>query len=151
MLVGDYPAGRRSGRPGNLAEDQVHAPENLEPGARPTELRLAGGVAGAIQQSLRTSAGQRSPQAKGTDGEAFITNNPLLPKDYYNPPGLDDFVVKMNEGVEYSLLECPGRYTVQVAHFTGQVIIDQARSRPSATVEKTWRAGWPRPPTRPIA
>ena len=35
----------------------------------------------------------------------------------------------MNKNVTHSLLDCPGKYTVQVAHFTGQVIIDQREIR----------------------
>jgi hypothetical protein len=31
----------------------------------------------------------------------------------------------MNKDVTHSLLNCPGKYTVQVAHFTGEVIINQ--------------------------
>ena len=58
-------------------------------------------------------------------GHAFVTTNPILPADYYVPKGLDPLVVKANEGVQHSLLDCPGKYTVQVATFTGRVITDQ--------------------------
>jgi len=47
----------------------------------------------------------------------------LLPKEYFSPAGLDPVVIKANEGVEHCLLDCPGKYTVQVAHFTGRVLI----------------------------
>ena len=43
-----------------------------------------------------------------------------LPREYFVPKGVDDFVAKMNQGVEHSLLDCPGRYTVQVATFRGK-------------------------------
>ena len=36
-------------------------------------------------------------------------------------------MLKINKDVTHSLLDCPGRYTVQVAHFTGNVIIDQRK------------------------
>ena len=39
----------------------------------------------------------------------------MLPKGYFVPKGVDDFVASMNRGVEYSLLDCPGRQTVKVA------------------------------------
>ena len=58
--------------------------------------------------------------------KAFITTNPLLPAEYYVPKGVDQFVIDMNRHVEHSLLDCPGRYTVQVAHFTGRTTLDQA-------------------------
>ncbi|MFH1264415.1 MAG: hypothetical protein ABIK89_01720, partial [Planctomycetota bacterium] len=58
-------------------------------------------------------------------GHAMITTNPLLGKDFYVPEGLDPLVLEANEGVEHCLLDCPGKYTVQVATFRGQAIIDQ--------------------------
>ena len=59
-------------------------------------------------------------------GHAFITTNPMLPPDYYAPKnGIDELVLRMNKDVTHSLLDCPGKYTVQVAHFMGKVTIDQ--------------------------
>jgi hypothetical protein len=56
---------------------------------------------------------------KGPMGMAFVTRNPLLPEEYFAPKGLDPFVVELNQGVKYSLLKCPGKYTVKVASFRG--------------------------------
>ena len=42
----------------------------------------------------------------------------------------------MNKDVEHSLLDCPGKYTVQVAHFTGEVIINQNEIRAIETGAK---------------
>ena len=53
--------------------------------------------------------------------------NPLLPKEYYAPQGPEKFIVDLNQDSPHSLLKCPGRYTVQVAHFTGHVEIDQKK------------------------
>ncbi|MGA2795972.1 MAG: hypothetical protein ABSE63_00185 [Thermoguttaceae bacterium] len=85
--------------------------------------------------TYQTLAGYRSLQAmmgssnkeKGPMAHAFITTNPLLPKDYFVPGGLDPLVIEMNKNVPHdlSLLECPGKYSVQVATFKGQVIIKQ--------------------------
>jgi hypothetical protein len=58
-------------------------------------------------------------------GFAMVTTNPLLPKEFFVTKGVDELVLKSNEGVENCLLDCPGRLTVQVATFTGRVIIDQ--------------------------
>ena len=33
--------------------------------------------------------------------------------------------LRMNRGVTHSLLDCPGKYTVQVAHFSGTTVFDQ--------------------------
>ncbi len=60
---------------------------------------------------------------------AFIVPNPLLPPDYFNQGGLDEETIALNKGVPYSLLECPGRYTVQVATFKGNSVIRQADIR----------------------
>ena len=74
----------------------------------------------------------------GPLANAFITRNPLLPEDYFVPKGgLDELVVKMNKNVKYSLLDCPGKYTVQVAHFTGEVILNQNEIRAIETGDKT--------------
>ena len=62
---------------------------------------------------------QRGPLAK-----AFLTRNPLLPREYFVPKGVDDFVAKMNQDVENSLLDCPGKYTVQVATFRGKAVLE---------------------------
>jgi hypothetical protein len=60
---------------------------------------------------------------KGPMGGAFLTTNPLLPKEYFVPKGLDKFVVDLNKDFKYSLLNCKGKYTVKVATFTGQSIL----------------------------
>jgi hypothetical protein len=70
---------------------------------------------------------------RGPMGKAFLTRNPLLPREYFVPNGVDDFVVKMNDGVEYSLLECPGRYTVQVATFRGQTVLQTGTTKSEAS------------------
>ena len=69
---------------------------------------------------------------RGPMGRAFFTRNPLLPREYFVPKGVDDFVAKMNEGVENNLLDCPGRYTVQVATFVGKTVLQTDESKPEA-------------------
>ncbi len=68
-------------------------------------------------------------QARGPMGRAFFTRNPLLPREYFVPKGVDDFVARMNQGVDHSLLDCPGRYTVQVATFSGKTVL-QTNDKP---------------------
>jgi hypothetical protein len=65
---------------------------------------------------------------RGPMGHAFISTNPLLPPEYFVPKGLDPFVVRLNEPLEYSLLKCPGKYSVQVAMFTGTFVQTQSES-----------------------
>jgi hypothetical protein len=62
-------------------------------------------------------------QKRGPMAQAFLTRNPLLPREYFVPKGVDPFVAKMNAGVENSLLDCPGEFTVQVATFRGTTIL----------------------------
>ena len=66
-----------------------------------------------------------SSQRRGPMASAFVTRNPLLPDEVSAPNGVDDFVARLNKGVEYSLLENPGRYTVRVATFRGSSTINQ--------------------------
>jgi hypothetical protein len=60
---------------------------------------------------------------RGPMGHALVTTNPLLPPDYFAPKGIDKFVAQMNSGVKHSLLDCPGKYSVKVATFTGHAIL----------------------------
>ena len=79
-----------------------------------------------IQKKIWQAAGSDDKKDKGPMGHAFITPNPLLSKDEYVPKGLEPFIVKLNKGLENSLLDCPGSYTVQVATFNGKIVTNQA-------------------------
>jgi hypothetical protein len=70
---------------------------------------------------------------RGPMANAFLTRNPLLPQEYFVPKGVDDFVARMNDGVEFSLLKCPGRYTVQVATFRGQTVLQTSATKSEAS------------------
>ena len=59
-------------------------------------------------------------------GNAFVSRNPMLPEEFFAPGGVDKFVLEMNKNVEHSLLDCPGKYSVRVATFRGNVVLDQA-------------------------
>jgi hypothetical protein len=122
VLVGDYPS-----------VDDPRAKEILQTlkYARPECLKIGGGKKThqslaslrQIQRAILKSG--NSKKKKGPMNHAFIAPNPLVPKGEIVPRGLDPLVVKMNKGIKHSLLNCPGKYTVQVAHFTGKVIVDQ--------------------------
>ena len=64
---------------------------------------------------------------KGPLKLAFMIPNPLLPEAFFAQNSVDQFVLDMNADVEYSLLDCPGRYTVRVASFTGAGTVDQKK------------------------
>ena len=98
------------------------------------------------------------PRKRGPMGQAFFTRNPLLPREYFVPKGVDTFVAKMNEGVEHSLLDCPGRQTIQVATFRGKTFLQtsaQEDDRPPANrsggvKRSTIAIHWSKPPRMPI-
>ena len=58
---------------------------------------------------------------------AFMMPNPMLPEDYFRQPKVDKFIANLNKKFEHSLLKCPGLYSVRVASFRGEAIIDQER------------------------
>lgn len=88
----------------------------------PTTRRFAG-MRSIMQKKL-----QRAPkkQRKGPLGSAFATRNPMTPRAGH-AKGLDPLLIEMNKGVRYSLLENTGKYTVRVASYRGEVVIDQKK------------------------
>ena len=122
VLVGDYPALEDPEAQETLRKLKYYEPESLKlEKGKPTARTLAG------WRLLQTSffPGGNEQKGKGPMGHAFITPNPLLPGEQSAPQGVDELVLKSNEGVEHCLLDCPGKFTVQVATFTGRVIMDQ--------------------------
>jgi len=69
---------------------------------------------------------------KGPMHLAFMIPNPLLPEDYFNRHEVDAFVQEMNADVTHSLLDCPARYSVRVAMFTGSGMIGKAAESDTA-------------------
>ena len=59
-------------------------------------------------------------------GHAFLTRNPLLPKEYFVPQGVDPEIAKWNQDLEYSLMRCPGKFSIRVATFRGRVSFESA-------------------------
>ena len=74
---------------------------------------------------FRKMIGLDRKAAKGPMHMAFVTPNPLLPEDYFSRQQTDEFVLRMNADVTHSLLDCPSRYSVRVATFTGSGTFDQ--------------------------
>lgn len=89
----------------------------------PTTRRFAG-IRSAIQRKL---SGESETRQKGPMRNAFATRNPMVPREATAPKGLDPLLIEWNKGVKYSLLDNPGKYTVRVASFRGQVVIDQKK------------------------
>ncbi|MGA2033639.1 MAG: hypothetical protein ABSG68_15400, partial [Thermoguttaceae bacterium] len=126
VLVGNYPSVEDPEAKRTLQKIKCSQPEQLkiqdgEAVSRPlATLRM-------IQEKVPLPENIEHKK-HGPLGHAFITTNPLLHADYYVPKGgIDELVLRMNKGVTHSLLDCQGRYTVQVARFSGSVIIDQRK------------------------
>ncbi len=130
VLVGDFPSINDPGIEKALKSIKYVQPNSLSGGAA-TSMRLA-----SFRNYFKNLSSDDAKRRKGPLGSAFVTRNPLLPREYFAPVGFDKLVEQMNQGVQYSLLDCPGKYTVRVATFRGNVIIDQKRVR---EIEQTGR------------
>lgn len=118
VLVGAFPTIDDPQAQDLLSDIKSMRPAALDVAFRETKQNLA-----QEREFLTRMKGDRGapPMRK-----AFVTRNPLLPEEYFRPKGVDDFVAKMNSGVEHSLLDCPGRYTVKIATFRGKAILQGA-------------------------
>jgi hypothetical protein len=98
-----------------------------------------------LQNAMLEKLGKE--QKRGPMSEAFLARNPLLPREYFVPKGVDPFVARMNKGVEHSLLDCPGRYTVQVATFRGNTILQTSgqTTTKSSGFSMPWKKQGPDP------
>jgi hypothetical protein len=126
VLVGNYPA-----------VDDPEARKDLQKvkSLDPDCLKVAGGdneatptVAGLrrFYDDIKRRLPGNENQHRGPMGRAIITTNPLLRSEYFAPKGtIDEMVLRMNRDVTHSLLDCPGRFTVRVAHFSGTMVFDQ--------------------------
>lgn len=134
VLVGEFPSVDDPEAQRTLKKIKYLDPQCLElqdgkPVSRPlAALRM-------VQRSLESGYLDDSKKAavhnvkrgRGPLGNAFLVTNPLLPREYFVPSGLDPFIVELNSQVKpakYSLLNCPGKYSVKVATFTGNVVFD---------------------------
>jgi len=138
VMVGDYGSIDDPEAQETLQRLKYYRPYCLEvDGRRPTSRTLA---AWRLMQK-RVLAPGSDKKSKGPMGHAMITTNPLLGTDYFVPKGLDPLVLEANEGVEHCLLDCPGKYTVQVATFRGRMIIDQREISAIETGRKEMKSG----------
>ncbi len=122
VLVGDFVSVDDPDLQKTLKELKYARPECLSNLDQRKTQRFAG-----LRELQRRITRDRSRQSKGPMGNAFAVPNPLLPSEYFAPKGVDSLVLRMNEDVPHSLLDCPGRYTVRVATFRGNIIIDQRK------------------------
>jgi hypothetical protein len=112
VLVGDFPS-----IDDTSAQERLHEIKHLRPTALEKAFLETSQSLAREREYLRRITGDKSP---GPMEKAFMTRNPLLPEGYFQPNMVDEFVANMNKGVTHSLLECQGKYTVQIATFRGR-------------------------------
>lgn len=143
VMVGNYSAVDDVAAQRDLKKIKDMRPECLEPKDGKKVSRSFGALR-SMQQMVQSGFLDEKKKAfvhnvkanRGTMASAFVTTNPLLPRDFYVPSGLDKEIVEMNRGVKHSLLDCPGRYSVKVATFTGCVVMEPERIKAIEAGEK---------------
>jgi len=123
VLVGEFPTIDDPEAQGLLDRVKMLEPQTLKVGeGESTSQSLA--TVRNFNRYVKQQLGK--PVRQGPMGHAFLTRNPLLPKEYFTPPGVDQDVAKWNDGIQYSLLSCPGKYTIKVATFRGRTSLQAA-------------------------
>ena len=115
VLVGNYPH-VNDPAVGKMLDRIKHArPEclDIEKNEETTQ-RFVG-----LRELHRRLSPSNQRREQGPMRSAFVTRNPLLPREFFVPDGLDPLVERMNRDLPHSLLKNRGRYTVRVASFRG--------------------------------
>jgi len=109
--------------------------KNMHPTALDlTKRKVTNQSLGIWREVQRRVSPDRKTRSMGPMRAAFVTRNPLIPASFFAPKGLDPLVQEMNRDVKFSLLKCPGKYSVKVATFRGKVTME---TRQIAQLEHT--------------
>jgi hypothetical protein len=136
VLVGDFALIDDPTAQATLERVKTLEPDALNVDAEKTSQSMA--QVRKLEDAMLEKLGKA--RKRGPMAQAFFTRNPLLPREYFVPKGVDPFVAKMNEGVEHSLLDCPGRQTIKVATFRGKTILQASAQQETAT-KSFWGRG----------
>ena len=128
VLVGDFPSIDDPQAQELLKTIKTLQPQALDPNARGGESAQSLGKVRNMQRLFVKRLGAN--KQLGPMRTAFMARNPLLPQEYFVPKGVDKFVEKMNRGLPHSLLDNKKRYTVKVATFSGQAVLQGAKNAP---------------------
>lgn len=133
VLVGDYQSIDDPNAQQILAYIKALEPQSLNVDPNKTAQSMA--KVRKFEDALLDKFGKT--RKRGPMAQAFLTRNPLLPREYFVPKGVDNFVAKMNQGVEHNLLDCPGAYSIKVATFRGKTIL-QTSAQQAETTKSFW-------------
>lgn len=121
VLVGDFASPEEERAQKMLQRIKALQPEAL--GGKGGKSGMVSDFVGANPHLAKNAAGARTPLRA-----AMMIRNPLLKEEYFRRREVDEFVQRMNADVTHSLLDCPARYSVRVATFTGSSVIGRAAS-----------------------
>ena len=130
VLVGDYKSIESSRAQRDLAAIKKLQPESLkfhsgsvdDTGQAGERLRAnSDAMFGSGGDAKRV--GTSSARAKFPLRMALMVINPTLPEDARAKAGVDQYILWLNQGVKYSLLENPKAYTLKIASFSGEVVV----------------------------
>jgi hypothetical protein len=129
VLVGNFPSIDDPEAQRVLERIKTLEPEALNKDLKETAQSMA--QVRKLEDALLEKLGKS--RKRGPMAQAFFSRNPKLPREYLVPKGIDPFVAKMNEGVEHSLLDCSGIYTIRIATFRGKTILQTSANDEAAT------------------
>jgi len=117
VLVGDFSSADDHDMQKVLTKIKHAKPETLKfsKDRKSTSQRFA-----VLRETQRLLSPDPEKKEMGPMRTAFVTRNPLLPEEFFLSREPDELILEMNKNVKYSLLDCPGRYTVRVASFRGK-------------------------------
>ncbi len=118
VLVGEYDSINNPSVKSDLERIKVAVPDVFrDADAVAAEMNLS--TPATALKAMRNWIVRKKSNRKGPMKMAFATRNPLLPQDYFAATEVDSFLVSINDGLQFSLLDCPGKYSVLVRTFTG--------------------------------
>ncbi|MCG8653406.1 MAG: hypothetical protein MI861_26440 [Pirellulales bacterium] len=128
VLVGEYDSVEHRGLERDLEKIRTAVPKvfrDRNEMAAEINLNTPATMINAIKSKWWRSGQDKK---RGPMYSAFVTRNPLLPEEYFAAPTVDSFVHQLNNGNEFSLLDCKGNYTVVVRTFEGLETVVDGRS-----------------------
>ncbi len=133
VLVGDYASLEDARVEKDLLLVKTMQPATLDPKRRGKNVKQSFFQLRSLYRAVNPEKKDYGPMYR-----AFVVRNPLIPREYFVHSGLSPLVLRMNKHVKYSLLDNPGKYTVQVATFKGEVFYETEK-RPEEK-EEWWRS-----------